>query len=273
MNPLLAVEIIIVLSTLSLLSYKLRILDIQGTILAAVIGGTIYLTVGRVGIILLTVFVVIAGLITKLGYDKKSQIGAAEPRKGLRSWRNVAGNGVVAAAAALIYAMAPGYSEALLGGFIGAVSAVFADTMATEVGLLYKGDPRLIIGFKRVKPGTPGGVTILGYGGALLSACILVAAYLFSGASNPLAPHIVILAAVSSSLIGTTIDSVIGQFLQGLYVCDVCGKTTEYKTHCGRPARLVRGFRVVDNHVVNVICSLAGALMGFWVTTLLYNTV
>lgn len=273
MNLSLALEIVIVLSTLSILSYKLRILDLYGTLLAAAIGGVVYLTVGRAGIILLTVFVVVAGIFTKLGYDRKSLVGAAEPRKGLRGWRNVMGNGLVAAAAAIVYGLTPQHSEVILSGYIGAIAAVFADTMATEIGLLQRRRPVLIIGLKRVEPGMPGGVTLLGYLGALFSSLILIIAYLFFGGSNPLAPHIVGLAVISASLIGTTVDSVIGQLLQGIYRCKTCGKITELNTHCGRQAQLVKGYRLMDNHAVNIACSLSGAVAGAAVTQLFYSIV
>ncbi|MEM0482195.1 MAG: DUF92 domain-containing protein [Nitrososphaerota archaeon] len=273
MNSILALEIVIVISTLSLLSYKLRILDIYGTLLAAFIGGIVYVTVGRVGIFLLTVFVVVAGIFTKLGYDRKSLIGAAEPRKGLRGWRNVMGNGLVAAGSAIAYALIPQYSEVVLSGYIGAIAAVFADTMATEIGLLQKRDPILIIGFRRVNPGTPGGVSLLGYLGALFSALILIAAYLSLRGSNPLSPQMVGVAVIAASLVGTTVDSIIGQLLQGLYRCGACGKITELRTHCGKPARLIKGYRLLDNHAVNILCSLCGAVVGAAVTLLFYSTV
>ncbi len=273
MNSILALEIVIVISTLSILSYKLRILDLYGTLLAASIGVTVYTTVGRVGIFLLTVFVVVAGLFTKLGYDRKSLVGAAEPRKGLRGWRNVMGNGLVAAAAAVAYALLPQHSEVILGGYIGAIAAVFADTMATEVGLLDKRYPILIIGFRRVKPGTPGGVSLLGYMGALFSALILIASYLSLGGSNPLALNVVGLSVIAASLIGTTVDSIVGQLLQGLYQCEACGRITELRTHCGGVAKLIRGYRLLDNHVVNIICSASGAVVGAVVTLVFYSTV
>ncbi|MEM3120674.1 MAG: DUF92 domain-containing protein [Nitrososphaerota archaeon] len=272
MNSILAIEMVIVLTILSLLSLKLRILDMNGTILSVVIGAIVYATIGRVGISLLIVFVVVAGLFTKMGYDRKSLIGAAEPRKGLRGWKNVAGNGLVAATAAIAYALFPQYSEALLGGFIGAVAAVFADTMSTEVGILQKGEPRLIIGFKKVNPGTPGGISLLGYLGALLSSLILILAYLPLGSTNPLNPATTTLVAVIAGLIGTTVDSIVGQLLQGLYRCEECGKIVEHSRHCGRGAKLFKGYRVIDNHVVNLICSLSGAIVGAAITLLFYST-
>ncbi|MCS7146396.1 MAG: DUF92 domain-containing protein [Nitrososphaerota archaeon] len=272
MNFIQAIEIVTVLTILMIISYRLRILDAQGTILAAAIGGTVYLTVGRIGVVLITAFVVVAGLFTKTGYDRKSMIGAAEPRKGLRGWRNVMGNGIVAAAAAIMYALFPEYSEAIFGGYVGAIAAVFADTMATEVGLLHKGDPRLIIGFKKVSPGTPGGVTLLGYGGALGAALILTVTWLLLGEPNPLNPVLAVLVVSSSALVGTSVDSVIGQYFQGVYRCETCGKHTELETHCGRPAKPIRGFRIVNNHVVNILCSLSGALVGAALTLLFHST-
>ncbi|MEM1967387.1 MAG: DUF92 domain-containing protein [Nitrososphaerota archaeon] len=273
MNLSLAIEMVIVISIFSILSHKLKILDIAGTTLAAAIGTIIYSTIGRVGFIVITVFVVTAGIFTKLGYDRKSRIGAAEPRKGLRGWRNVVGNGLVAASAALAYALLPAYSEVLLGCYIGAVAAVFSDTLATETGLLSKGEPRLIIGFKKVRAGTPGGVTLVGYLGSLLAPLMLILGYIPVGGVNPLSFQEVAAIVFIAGLVGTSVDSAVGQLLQGTYRCEVCKKITESKNHCGRPTVLLKGYSLIDNHVVNLICSLSGAVVGAVVMLAFYNTV
>lgn len=273
MSPALILEMILVVSVLSILSLRLKILDVSGTILAAVIGLLIYSTVGRLGIAFITVFVVTAGLFTKLGYDRKSQAGAAEPRKGQRGWRNVMGNGLVAALAATVYGLTSPKSEALLGGYMGAVAAVFADTLATETGLLSRGEPRLIVGFKKVRPGTPGAVTVIGYLGALLAPLMLFLSYLVIGDSNPFGSLGVALIVFLAGVVGTSVDSIVGQLFQGIYRCESCEKITESKTHCGRPAKLVKGYRLLDNHLVNLICSLSGATVGVAITLVFYNTV
>jgi len=60
--------------------------------------------------------------------------------------------------------------------FLISVIAATADTWATEVGVLSKSAPRLILSFKKVPQGTSGGVSILGtvaaFSGALIVAIL-----------------------------------------------------------------------------------------------------
>lgn len=44
----------------------------------------------------------------------------------------------------------------------------------------------------------------------------------------------------------------------------VCQRITERKLHCGSEARQVGGFRLIRNDQVNLICTLIGGVLGFW---------
>ncbi len=262
MDALYLLEIVLVVTVLSFLALRLRILDSRGTALASFVGFLVYWGFGRVGFVTLASFVIVAGLATKLGYGAKKMKGGAEPRKGLRGWRNVAGNGLIAAAIAAVCLALPQYEELLLASFIGAVAAVFGDTMATEIGLLSRAKPRSIIGFNTVNPGTPGGVTLLGYIGAVSSGVILSGVATLLTATNPLDRSLALYSALGGALIGTTVDSVVGQLFQAVYRCETCGAMTEHRQHCTGEARLVRGYRFVGNQSVNIVASIAGALWG-----------
>jgi len=272
MSSVMVLEMVVTILIFALLAFKLRILDIKGILLAALIGITVYSSLGRVGFALLAVFVAVAGAFTRLGYDRKRKLEAGEPGRGLRGWRNVVGNGLVSAVLSILYSLSPQNSHLLFASYVGSVSAVFSDTLATEVGLLYRGEPRLIVGFRRVRPGTPGGVTPLGYAGALLSTPLLAMTYILIDGHNPLSPQLLSFASLAAGLAGTTVDSVVGQYLQGMYRCVVCGRITEYRVHCNGKAKLVRGASSLDNHVVNIICSLCGAVVAAAVILLFYNT-
>jgi uncharacterized membrane protein len=93
---------------------------------------------------------------------------------------------------------------------------------------------------------------------------IAFAAYFYSASGSPL----VILTVMIGGLLGATVDSILGAILQGIYVCPRCEKETEsYPEHfCGTRTVHVRGWRWLNNDLVNLICSLigAGAALGGW---------
>lgn len=66
--------------------------------------------------------------------------------------------------------------DILVAGIIANYAAVAADTFSSELGILAKGPPRLITSptFRKVPPGTNGGVTLTGLGAGLLGSMIIV---------------------------------------------------------------------------------------------------
>ncbi|MDW8041325.1 MAG: DUF92 domain-containing protein [Nitrososphaerota archaeon] len=260
-DPSLVLEAVFVLGFLGVLIWRTRVLDVQGTIAALAVGGVVYFTIGRGGIVVLLTFLSISAVFTKIGYERKKSLGAAELKGGVRGWRNVLGNGSVAAGSAILSQIDPSRSHLYSVAMVCSISAVFADTLATEVGLLSRGRVLSIIGLREVRPGEPGGVTLYGYGGALLAGLItwLVAALSFP---NPVNVALLMGATLTSALLGTTVDSVVGQLLQGRYRCGTCGAITEQSEHCGHSTVHVSGLKMVDNHVVNAVCALTGAIVG-----------
>jgi uncharacterized membrane protein len=143
---------------------------------------------------------------------------------------------------------------------------VNADTWSTELGLLSPVSPRMITNGKKVEQGTSGGVTLAGTLAALAGATLVgLAAIIFSAGQAWLFNLIVI---VLGGLIGSLFDSVLGATMQAIYWCPICNKETErHPTHtCGSPTSQVRGWSWINNDVVNLACSLMGAIVaaGLW---------
>ena len=258
------VEALVVVTFLSSMAYLGRFLDLAGSIAAFLVGFTIYWLGGYLHFLVLLIFFIVSSLFTKYRYSSK--YSHSIPR-GVRGWRNVVGNGVVASAS-LVIAYLTGVGEELaFVVYLGSVAAAFADTMATEVGMLGERPPRSIVFFKPVDKGSSGGVSALGYGGAVLAALILwLGVALLSPLLNPLSNLSLtkLLAIVAiASLLGSTVDSVVGALFQAKYRCAVCGSVVESRIHCGANAERIGGYALINNDVVNVIATLVGALAGY----------
>jgi len=262
-EPLTQLEAIAILATIAIISLKFKLLDRDG-VLASLPIGYIILTMASIQhfIILLTFFGV-SGIVTRI---RVKRIGEGLVEKDwIRSWRNVFANGFVPTLVVILAAIAPGQKSLFaISGYLGAIGTAFADTLATEIGLLYPKKPRLIINLKKVERGTPGAVSPYGYlGGALAALIICCLAYIF-GLRNPFFLTIIF----ASNIIGMTIDSILGASIQARYRCTVCGKLTESSHHCGQPARKIAGIKIIDTHAVNLLSTMIGALIAITLTIL-----
>lgn len=147
--------------------------------------------------------------------------------------------------------------------FAASLAAVNADTWATELGVLNPSMPRLIKNWKPVERGTSGGISVTGTlaatGGAAL---IAVLAGLLGPSGNFWGVTGV---AILGGLLGSLFDSFLGATVQAIYRCPHCDKETEkHPLHtCGTVTVQLRGWRWLNNDMVNVGCTLVGALIGF----------
>lgn len=143
---------------------------------------------------LVAVFV-LAYAATKFGRRKKEARGLGEGRKGRRASQIVANLGVAALAAAM-------------GSYIGCIAALAeaaADTVSSEIGQAVGGPVWLVTSWRRVPPGTDGGVSLVGTLAGVVAALVIVG---FGGLHHALWPHgwVVLVAACA----GLVFDSVLG---------------------------------------------------------------
>jgi uncharacterized protein (TIGR00297 family) len=232
----------------------LKVADIPGTLLGVTFGVIIFFFTQWPGYILFLLFVAVGSGLSKIGYQHKKEIGAAEAREGKRGIANVAANLFVPALCCLIYP-ASGGNPALLMAFAGALVAAFADTASSEIGALAHGEPKLITNFKAVPHGTNGAVTGLGFAAAV-GACLTLSGIAwwngfleqqlsangFSSSQGLAACGILTLA----GLLGTVIDSVLGATIEDR----------------------IPG---VGKGVVNFACTLTGALTSGLLTHLFWR--
>jgi len=253
-----AISIIAVI-VLGVFSLKVRIISITGFIAAEFVGCSILIFGGMKWFVVLLVFYFATGLFTKYKYEYKKKIGAAEEKGGARAWQNVMANGLIASLLAMGHDLVPLNIFAI--GFLGAISTSAADTLATEIGLLNPHEPRLITNLsKSVEPGTSGGVSPLGEVASLFGATLMgLVAWIvgFDGFTLPKIFTVTVLA----GFLGSTFDSLLGASIQATYRCPACNRITEKKVHCGQACTLIKGNRILDNNVVNLISTIFGALV------------
>lgn len=234
---------------------RARSLSGSGTI-AAIAVGTVCVAAGFAWGIMLLVFF---GLSTALSHfrsgAKALRTESVVAKGGERdAWQVLANGGVFALSAALSLATSwPGWMS--LGA--GSLAASASDTWSTEIGTLSLAQPRSILSGRRVEPGTSGGVTFLGFVGALGGAASIAAAAVASGW-----PWRIAFAVLAGGVVGSTIDSLLGATLQARRWCDRCNAFTERAVHrCGAVTRLDGGVAWLDNDVVNVACAIAGGAL------------
>jgi len=142
--------------------------------------------------------------------------------------------------------------------FFLALAEQFADSMASDIGCFTKRKNVNVITFKPMEKGISGGVSLLGTFCALASAFLVLLFPLVAGVMSPILYGFVSLLA----FVGTVVDSLIGALVQALYQCNACGRLTEGKSHCGKQARLIKGFAFIDNTAVNYITGFFTCLLG-----------
>ena len=308
LDPLSVLIALVIMGVLAIIAYKGRIVTKSGLIAAFFLGITIWLLTSWTWFLILLVFFVITAQFTHYKYKIKRQHGAAQEKGGARDWSHVLANGglplsivLIGVLTILLFGQINAFGRIEVGyapytvpaslviaiafvAFLGAVATATADTLATEIGLLNPLPPRLITNPRKiVPPGTSGGVSVAGELATVLGtlliggiAALLAAPFwinLFGTSLMPelagIAPVTFVLVAMVGGIVGCTVDSVLGATIQGHWSCDVCGKQTEKKAHCGEKATYLRGNQFLDNHMVNLVSCLMGAFVAIGLFLLL----
>lgn len=211
-------------------------------------------------------YFVSASLISRFGADRKARRTCSVIAKGgPRDATQVLVNGAVfaiAAAGAIIHPSPLWRAVAA-----GALAASAADTFATEIGTWIGGTPRSAWNWRRVAPGTSGGMTTAGTiamaGGAIIVALVVYASQWGRGHA---------IATLLGGLGGAVADTVIGATLQERRRCLGCGEYTERIVHtCGSRTRVSRGISGLGNDAVNLIATIVGGSIAYWAAELLGN--
>jgi len=159
---------------------------------------------------------------TRLGKAKKEKLGTGESRRGRNAAQVAANLGI----AALSMPLAAGAAQILdthlpfekdLSVFFVAVAAALAalaeaaaDTVSSEIGQVLGGTPRMLTTFRRVEPGTDGGVSLAGTLAGVLAAAIVAAV----GSQLILGGWSLAVLTIPAAVFGLLVDSLLGATLE-----------------------------------------------------------
>ena len=155
---------------LALFAYWRGILDGSGSIAAFTIGIVIGIFGNIYWLLTLISFLGVTFIVTKFGFSNKKSKGVAQGKHGERNARNVLANGMIPA---LIPILIPWFGWKVTGLlFIICISEAASDSFANEIGVLSDKTYLITNLRKRVKPGTHGGISVLGEFAGLVGAII-----------------------------------------------------------------------------------------------------
>jgi len=207
---LMVVVAVIVGFTFGYFAFRAKTADLSGLFSAALIGIILLIFAAPQGtqwfLIMLTFFI-LGSAATRYKFEYKKRIGVDQGRGGARGYRNVFANGIVAAAAAVLFGVFQ--QPVFIVMYVGCVATAAADTLASEIGVT-GGIPYMITTLKKVPIGTNGGVTPTGEFVALLgSFTVSLVALLL----KVITPEMMIICTIAG-FVGTNIDSIVGALLE-----------------------------------------------------------
>ena len=245
---------------IAFLAYKARSLNQSGAVAAAFTGTIIFGIGGWNWAILLLTFFITSSALSRAFKNRKAKMEEKVSKGHERDAGQVFGNGGIATFFAALHYFYPNEPWVWV-GFAASLAAVNADTWATELGVLNPNPPRMITNLtKVVEKGTSGGISLVGTLASLAGSALIAFLASFLTDNWSLLPLITV-----SGLAGSLFDSLIGGTVQAMYYCPTDQKETEkHPLHtCGAETVHLRGWKWLDNDLVNFACGAFGALVGF----------
>ena len=231
---------------LFVITYFGKHLTLSGAVLVAMIVATFsFFSLWRMLILLLITYAVLM-LIDKATRKIRDPVNNnILDKSGARSAKQILANGTIALISTVLFVITENRVFLIL--FAVGVGETFADSIASDIGVLSKKIPRDICTWKQITPGISGGISSLGIA-ASISASIVFGVFSYICIRTSVSESLIIMV---FSFLGSIIDSLIGSRLQAKYQCNVCKGFTEKKFHCEAQTNHIRGIKLMDNCAVN----------------------
>ncbi len=244
--------------SISALSYKLKFLSLNGTFAMFLLALVIFGLGGIAWTIPILVFFIFSSILSKIKRRNLKSDGSYHKEYLPRNHRQVFANGGFGGILVILNYFFP--SELFYIVFVSSIAAVCADTWSTEIGTIINSKTVNILSFKIVQQGISGGISLAGtFAGILGSAIIASCSILFINMKHTYYIFFIIFAGI----VGNTFDSILGASVQAKYKCALCSEMIEKPFHCRQSASLIKGFKWIDNDMVNFATAVIGGLFGF----------
>lgn len=218
----LQIATLVISAALSLEAYKLRCLTKDGAVASFLVGSIVGVLSSINAFFLLTVFTIAGFVATLKDFDKKVEEGVQEGNSGERTAKNVLGVGIPPCIAVCINALGLLNPEQFAILFISTITVAGADTIASEIGIRDK-KVYMITDFRRVEPGTNGGVSVIGTAVSTVAA-LLIAVLGWGIIMESLS--IMLLIPFAMGVLGNLLDSLFGAVLENP------GYISKYTNNC-----------------------------------------
>ena len=248
-------------------AYKKESLSLSGFFAAIFVGtGMFYAGAFRGNYIIwisLISFFVTSSLLTKYKADEKMKFSKISEKGGRRDYAQVMANGLLPLIFAILTAWTGSFFTLVAG--ITTIATSTADTWASEIGILSKGKTISILTWKPIPQGESGGVSILGIVASILGAGfigLLFATVSWLKGDLMVWQGIVCLVIIAAGgLLGSIIDSFLGVTIQAKYQGLISGMITEKRKLETEATRLISGWRLINNDMVNFLSSLSASIL------------
>ena len=241
------------------IAYKRASLTDTGLFAAVFFATLIYVSGGFLLWSLLMVFFISSSLLTK----RNKKIRKIHEEKQGRNHIQVIANAGVTTFFAVIYFLTQ--QEVFLLAAVTSIAASNADTWASEIGTLAKGNTFHILTFKKMQKGLSGGITWLGTAASALGALLIAVLFMIgmSITSTISLSTLIIYGLIISfgGFLGSIIDSLFGALFQAKYQEKDTGNIYEKKTLNKQTLILVSGFAIITNDMVNFLSTLATSIL------------
>ncbi len=190
-----------------------RKLTPAATLTALGIGILVYAGTGLPGILLLNTFFIISITATSWCKDKKSEFPFYNVHEKRNAWQVLA-NGGVAAFLASLPLLYPSFNDLSLLLLACSLSSATADTISSELGILYGKNFYNIISFKKDQKGEDGVISLEGTIAGIIGSLVISLIYAGSKAEFDFAILVIVLAGT----LGNMFDSFLGALLERKHI-------------------------------------------------------
>lgn len=240
---------------LSLISWKLKILDRSGAVGSVLIGTLVFGYGQWAYAVPMLLFFFSSGLLSRIGKVHKLALKSTDTEKSGRNLAQVMANGGLPAFIIMIGVWQQW--DFLYPMYLALLATATADTWATEIGTALRGHKTYSVSTFRLLPqGVSGGISLAGTAGALLGS-LFIAALGFVLVGQYSMSTFLLVAALGFA--GALIDSLIGDLWQARYLSPDGFKSDFADGYFQKPA----GLLWLNNDLVNFFSALLVAVLSF----------